>query len=145
MPGLAYAGSPSAAYGAAALSPGEWNVIDASIGGPQLLFDLSGGSGQGVAVYSFGVFGRTDSGADLTQVRHVTRKREGGWVLEASFPLQALGVGPGGQETARISCDFLFVDRDLEDETARPSYHRLWTRTRSRKNTATFGVLLLEE
>ena len=110
-----------------------------------MLFDVATGPSKGVVVYTFGASGRTDSSADATQTRHVTRERDGGWILEASFSLQALGLEEEGAEAAELSCDFLFVDRDLEDETALPSYHRLWTASRSRSDTSTFGVLALKD
>lgn len=111
----------------------------------RVLFDVRAGPSRGLAVYSFGASGRADSSADATVIRHMTRERDGGWMLEASIPLQVLGLEQAGVEAVEIACDFLFVDRDLEGETARPSYHRLWTASRSRSDTSTFGVLALQD
>ena len=61
------------------------------------------------------------------------------------FPLQALGLAREGGEPLELSCDFLFVDRDREDETAQPSYHRFWSKSRSLQDKSTFGVLVLKD
>ncbi len=111
----------------------------------RLLFAGPLGRNQSVPYYSFSASGRTDSSLPTTGVRLATRARDGGWILEASIPCQELGLEPESMSGARIACDFLFVDRDVEDGTARPSYHGLWTNSRSRTDTSTFGVLVLGE
>ena len=107
----------------------------------RVLFDVRSGPSRGLAVYSFSASGRTDGEG----LRHTTRKRDGGWILEASFPLEALGLRAPDGRAVKLSCDILFVDRDLEGEMALPSYHRFWTKSRSRSDKSTFGVLVLDD
>jgi acid phosphatase type 7 len=109
----------------------------------RLLLKVASGPAKGLAVHTFGAAGRRESSAEDTGILHTTQSREGGWILEASFPWAALGLD--GSENTELSCDLLLVDRDIEDETARPSYHRFWTNSRSRSDTSTYGVLVLED
>jgi hypothetical protein len=111
----------------------------------RVLFHTRPATSKSVAVYSFGASGRADSSADATLIRHVVVTSDGGWILEASFPLSALGLSEDAGKDAELSCDFLFVDRDFDGEAARPSYHRFWTESRLLSDTSTFGILRLKD
>jgi hypothetical protein len=111
----------------------------------RLLFDIPAGPDRGVAFFSFSASGRAEASTEAPNMRHAVQQRDGGWILEASIAFETLGLEPGSGANTELSCDFLFVDRDLEGAAARPSYHRLWTRSLSRRDASTFGVLQLQD
>ncbi|MAG56436.1 MAG: hypothetical protein CMJ83_09110 [Planctomycetes bacterium] len=102
-----------------------------------------GPDGKPLPLNSFGASGRTESGAGGEGIESKTTTRPGGWTLEASFPAAALGLDEAIARGARIRFDLLIVDRD--DAPGVPSYHRLWTKSLSVKDTSSFGSLILRE
>ena len=109
----------------------------------RLLVDLEGS--RGATVFTFSAAGRVDEGVEAAGILHAVKERDGGWVLEASLPWEALGMATEGDGVRQVACDFLFVDRDIEEEQAWPSYHRFWTNSRSRFDTSTFGIMTFAE